>query len=102
MAERVPKAFGRNVTLTEQLAPPGTEVPQVFVWAKSSGFVPATAMELMESGVPARLVNVTSLARLLVPTVCVPKLRLEGESATLVTTCVIELPTFGLKFASPE
>ena len=48
-AERAPVAVGLKVTLIVQLKPAPTLVPQVFVWAKSPGFVPVMLMLLMLS-----------------------------------------------------
>ena len=42
-AVRVPLATGLKVTLIVQLAPAATELPHVLVWAKSAGFMPASA-----------------------------------------------------------
>jgi hypothetical protein len=41
VAEKVPAAAGVNVTATVQLAPAETLVPQVLVWAKLVGLLPA-------------------------------------------------------------
>jgi hypothetical protein len=53
-AVRVPVAVGWKVTLIVQLAPAATLDPQLFVCAKSLGFVPASAMlEMFKSALPA-------------------------------------------------
>jgi hypothetical protein len=58
-AVRVFMAVGWNVMLMVQFAPAATELPQVFVWLKSDGFVPATEMLLMVSVAVPVLVKVT-------------------------------------------
>jgi hypothetical protein len=47
-----PRAVGVNVTLIVQDPPAPTEEPQVFVWLKSTAFVPVIAIPLMFSGAP--------------------------------------------------
>lgn len=59
VAERVPVTVGEKVTLTVQLLPDATGVPQVLVWAKSPGFVPASTKELMLSVMLPVLLTVT-------------------------------------------
>jgi hypothetical protein len=54
-------------------------VGQVLVWAKS----PPVAMLPIVSGSMPLLVRVMVLAELVVPTVCVPKARLVGDSCTV-------------------
>src|SRR6516164_6403022 len=43
-AVRDPRWVGVNVTLIVQLAPGATELPQLFVWAKSPGSAPVKPM----------------------------------------------------------
>ena len=47
IAERVPLALGVKITLMEQLAPAASEVPQLFVWAKSPGLLPPNEMPVI-------------------------------------------------------
>ena len=67
-AVRVPVAVGLKVTLIVQLAPAATELPQVFVWAKSPALVPVTEMPLIVSAALPVLLNVTVCAELVVLT----------------------------------
>ena len=68
-AARLPLAVGVKVTLIVQLPPAPTELPQVFVWAKSPAFVPVIAM-LVRLKLPLPvLFRVTVCAPLVVPTV---------------------------------
>ncbi len=67
---RAPVAVGRNVTLTVQLVPAASELPQLFDWAKS----PDAAIEVMLNAALPVLLSVTLWALLLVPTFWVPKL----------------------------
>src|SRR5215831_10088842 len=67
---RVPIAEGVNVMLIAQEAPAATDVPQLFVCAKSLAFVPVMAMLVMFSVALPVLLNVTACAApLVVPTV---------------------------------
>jgi hypothetical protein len=61
---RLPVAVGVNVTLTVQFAPAATEVPHVFVCAKS----PETAIDDTLSAVPRLFVTVSVFTTLEVPT----------------------------------
>lgn len=72
---RVPVAVGEKVTETLQLAPAASEVPQVFVCAKS----PLAAMELMLTVLAVPLFKVTDFDVEVVPTVCDAKVKLLGE-----------------------
>ena len=60
---RVPVAVGVKVTLIAQLAPAATELPQVFVCAKS----PLAAMLVMFSVAVPVLLSVTTCAPLVAP-----------------------------------
>ena len=55
---RMPPALGVNVILIMQLAPRATEIPQVFVWAKS----PLAVMLVTARGVLPGLLSVTAWA----------------------------------------
>src|SRR5215472_658935 len=79
---RVPVAAGVNVTLIAQDAPAATDVPQLFVCAKSLAFVPITAILVMLSGALPVLLNITACAPLVVPTVWLAKVRLVGDRLT--------------------
>ncbi len=65
---RVPVAAGENVTLMPQFAPAATELPQVFVSAKSPAFVPVIAMIVMFSVALPSLVSVSLSGELITPT----------------------------------
>ena len=66
-AVRVPVAVGWKITLIVQLAPAATLDPQLFVCAKSLGFIPASAMlERLKSALPA-LVRVMVWGALMAP-----------------------------------
>jgi hypothetical protein len=58
-AVRVPLAHGEKTTLTVQLAPAFSEVPQVLACAKSPTFAPLTEMLVMLKDVPPLLLRVT-------------------------------------------
>src|SRR5215469_1771414 len=66
---RVPVAEGVNVMLIAQEAPAATDVPQLFVCAKSPAFVPVMAMLVMFSAAFPVLLNVAACAALDVLTV---------------------------------
>src|SRR5438128_2680724 len=74
----LPAAAGVKVTLIAQLAPAATVFPQVLVWAKS----PFAVTLVRLSAVPPVLVSATACAALVVPTVWLPKLRLDGDKLT--------------------
>src|SRR5947209_167263 len=80
-ATRLPSAAGVKLTLTVQLAPAGTNVPQVFVWAKSPGLAPAILIvEMLMAALPL-LVSVMVCAALVAPTFCPAKLSEPGDNA---------------------
>jgi hypothetical protein len=66
---RVPVALGVNVTLIVQDAPAATDVPQLFVCAKSPVLVPVMAILVTLNAALPVLLNVTACAALVVPTV---------------------------------
>src|SRR4030081_1207560 len=66
-ALRFPAAKGVKVAVMEQLVPTGTDVPQLFVWAKSPLFVPMTLMDLMVNVSPPALVRVETRGPLVMP-----------------------------------
>ncbi len=72
LAPRAPVADGVNVTVIEQFADAATELPQVFVCAKSPLFVPVTPILVMESAVFPLLVSVTDCDALVAPTFWLP------------------------------
>jgi len=63
-----PLAAGVNVTLMVQLAPWGSELPQLLVWAKSPLFDPVNVMLVMLKEAEPLLVNVTGCGGLVVST----------------------------------
>jgi len=66
-----PRLLGLNVTLTVQLVPAASELPQLLVWLKS----PLATIEPMESGPEPELVSFTDLDALAVPAASFPKAR---------------------------
>jgi hypothetical protein len=82
VALRLPVAVGLNVTEILQCAPAATDVPQVFVWAKSRGSAPPMAMLVIVSGAVPVLVRVTDWDELLTPMFWRAKLTVEGLSDT--------------------
>jgi len=54
----------------EQAAPGARLAPQVFVWEKSAGLVPAIEMTVMDRAVPPVLVRLIGAGELVVCTVC--------------------------------
>src|SRR5512146_843544 len=99
-AVRVPVAVGVKVTLMVQLPLAATELPQVFVWAKSPELVPASEMPLIVRVLLPMLVRVTFWAVLLVPTAWLVKVRLAGDSVTVELTPVpVRLTVWGLPVA---
>jgi hypothetical protein len=82
-ATRLPATVGLNVTLIVQLLPAATLAPHVLPCAKSPAFVPVTPMLDIASGLPPLLLSVTVCAALVLPTDCVPKLKLLAERLTV-------------------
>ena len=82
VAVRVPAAVGLNVRLIVQLPPAATELPQVFVSAKSPVLTPAMLMLVMLKLALPVLLRVTLCAGLVVPTFSLAKVRHEGERLT--------------------
>lgn len=77
---RAPDAVGLKVTEMEQLAPETTFEPHVFVSAKS----PEAFIDAMLRADPPELVSVTACAGLAVPCVWDAKVRVVGETVTLL------------------
>src|SRR2546426_12560057 len=75
---RAPWTVGVKVTVTAQLPPPATLVPQVFDWAKSPA---ATTLVIFKVLLPI-LRSVSVSPPLLTPTTWAPKLRLGGTMTT--------------------
>src|SRR5262249_48150563 len=66
-AERMPTAVGMNLTVSEQVAPPTRDVPQLLVSLKSPGLAPFTTMlEIVRRALP-EFVSVTTCGLLIVP-----------------------------------
>jgi hypothetical protein len=84
LAVRAPTAFGLNLTLMVQLAPPARLVPQVWLRVKSLLLAPVRLMPVMLRAPLPLLVKVTTLAALVVPTARAAKLRLAGDKDTAV------------------
>src|SRR5690242_4652688 len=65
-----------------QLAPAATELPQLFVWAKSPLLAPVMPMaEIVSRAVP-EFVRVKVFGAVVVPTVTLPKLRFVADRVT--------------------
>lgn len=81
---RVPVVVGVKVTVMVQLPPAAPPVPQLFVWAK----LPVATMLEIVSLAPVLLVSLITFAALVVFTVWLPKLKLVGDSATVLVAPV--------------
>jgi hypothetical protein len=81
-AENAPAAPGANTTEIVQLAPTARETAQLFVWEKSAGAVPSTAIPLMVSGADPRLLRVTACASPAIPTIPVKVRDVGARTAT--------------------
>lgn len=79
VAVRVPLAAGVNVTLTEQLAPPASELPHVVVSANSLALAPEKAIPLIDSAALPVLLRVKLCALLVVPRFWLANTRLDVE-----------------------
>lgn len=83
-----------------QLLEGAKEPLQLFVWAKSLGSDPAIATELIVKVALPVLVSVTCFCGLTVPTVCFPKLRLDGDGVAAGARPVpVRLTVCGLPLA---
>jgi hypothetical protein len=92
-ADRAPVAVGLNVTLIVQLPVfAATELPQVFVCAKSPLFAPVTAMPVMPRAALPVLVSVTDCDPLVVFNVWLAKVRLEPDRLTVGAATVVPVP----------
>ena len=83
-AVRVPSTAGVNLALMLQVAPAASELPQVWVCAKSPALVPIIAMPVMVKVVVPTFFRLTVFGRLVVPSPIEPKLKLIGESFAAV------------------
>ena len=93
VAVRLPEAAGVKVTLIVQLPLAATELPQVLVWAKSPGLVPAMVrLDIVKAAVPV-LLRVTVCATLVELTAWLPKERLPGETPAAGAVPVPDKPT---------
>ncbi len=79
VAVLVPVAVGVNVTLIVQDAPAASELPQLFVWAKSELFVPVMLIPLMKSAAVLAFDKVIVWATLVVWMDWFPKEREPGD-----------------------
>src|SRR5579863_4918975 len=92
-AVRAPVAVGLNVTLIEQVPLfAATELPQVFVCAKSPLFAPVTAMLVIPSAALPVLVSVTDSDPLVEFNVWLPNVRLEPDRLTVGAATVVPVP----------
>ena len=76
----VPELVGAEATLIAQLAPTAKELPQLFV---SANCPEVTAPPMLTAVLPV-LVTVTVCGPLVFPTLTLPKLRLVGDTLTVV------------------
>ena len=103
VAVRAPAAVGVNVTLIVQLPLTATELPQVFVSAKSVVLVPAMLMLVMLKLTLPVLLRVTLCAELVTPTFSLAKVRPEGDRLTWLERPVpVRLTVCGLPAALSE
>jgi hypothetical protein len=100
LAVRLLLVVGVNVTLTVQLAPAATLVPQVLVWLKLPLFVPVIVI-LVRFSVPVPVLDkVTACAALLVPNNWLLNVSEVGERLTAGATPVpVRLTAWGLPLA---
>jgi hypothetical protein len=80
VAVREPAAIGVKVTLMAQVAPAASDVPQVLVSVKSLLLVPVMVTPVMLKDVVPLLLKVVVSGALLVPTVWLGKVRLDGQT----------------------
>jgi hypothetical protein len=69
VAVRVPGPVGAKVILIVQLPPAATELPQLLLWLKSPGLLPANTKLVMPKAAFPVLVRRMAWAALVVPTV---------------------------------
>jgi hypothetical protein len=103
-AVRVPAAVGVKVTLIVQLLFAATELPQVFVSAKSPGLVPVMlTLVMLKLALPV-LLSFTLCAALVVPTFWLLNVRLVGErlAAPAAVPVPVRLTVCGLPAALSE
>ena len=81
MAEKLAAKAGVKLIEIEQLAPAASELPQVFVCAKSEGFAPPTLTLLIVSVALPVFLSVAVCGALVVP-VCAEKASVEGVRET--------------------
>jgi hypothetical protein len=84
-AARAPPAVGVNVTVIVHVALPASDAPQVFVCAKSPGFVPAKAILVIASAAPPVFVTVTLCVALGEPEIVAANVRVFTESVNAPT-----------------
>ncbi len=92
---RVPTTVGVKVTLTVHFALLATDVPQVFVCAKS----PVTLTLSIVNAAVILFVNVTVVGLLVVPTVRLLNVTFAGDSVTACTPVPLRLTVCGLLLA---
>ena len=89
LAERAPVALGMNWTLMVQLELAASELPQLFVWAKSALLVPVKAILEIVSPELVELESVRACDALVVPTCRLPK---EMDDGVRDTVAVVPMP----------
>ena len=89
VAFRAPAACGAKATVTVQLVPPASAVPQVFVCVKSPGLVPATVILLIGTDATPEFVTVIDFPALALPTLVEENARVLGVKVIAVPVPVI-------------
>ena len=92
---RVPTTLGVKLTLMVHFAFPASEVPQVLVCEKS----PVVAMPVIESDVLRLFVKVTLVGVLVVPTVRLANVSVDGDNVTSCTPVPLVVMVCGLSLA---
>jgi len=101
VAAKLAAEAGVKVTEIEQLAPAASELPQVLVWAKSDGLVPASVMpEIVSAALPVFL-SAAVCAADVVP-VLVVNIRLVGVRETAGTGLAVPVPLREMTLGEPD
>jgi hypothetical protein len=102
-ALREPVFVGVKVTKMMQLACPARDGPQLFVCLKSPGSSPPIVMDVKFSGMSPVLSRKTVCVALVIPTVWLPKFRVDAENLAAAprTTWLRAGETLDGKFLSP-
>jgi hypothetical protein len=91
-APRGPNWLGLNVIFTVQFAPAARVAPHVLaLWLNSAALFPTIAIPAMFNTELPILLNVSVWAALVLPTTCVAKLKLAGDSERMSGSGKIEI-----------